>query len=114
MQIDVSLKENKLIDYHLIDYYHKLISDYHLPIFPMFKISKNFCALVQEENSVNQENWWVMEYETKIIFLLVWPIAAKKSIVTFTTNSKVTVKLTRISVTDAQLTKVWRHSLKAI
>ena len=33
-------------------------------------------------------------------------IAAKKSIVTFTTNSKATVKLTRTSVTDAQLTKV--------
>ena len=33
-------------------------------------------------------------------------IAAKKSIVTFTTNSKATVKLTQISVTDAQLTKV--------
>ena len=32
-------------------------------------------------------------------------IVAKKSIVTFTTNSKATVKLTRISVTDTQLTK---------
>ena len=39
-------------------------------------------------------------------------IVAKKSIVTFTTNSKATVKLTQISVTDAQLTKyditIWR------
>ena len=33
-------------------------------------------------------------------------IAAKQSIVTFKTNSKATVKLTRTSVTDAQLTKV--------
>ena len=32
-------------------------------------------------------------------------IATKKSIVTFTTNSKATLKLTQISVTDAQLTK---------
>ena len=37
----------------------------------MLKISQNFCALFQE-NYVNQENWWIMEYETKIIFLLVW------------------------------------------
>ena len=33
-------------------------------------------------------------------------IAVKKSIVTFTANSKATVKLTRTSVADAQLTKV--------
>ena len=32
-------------------------------------------------------------------------IATKKSIVTFTTNSKVTLKLTQISVIDAHLTK---------
>ena len=33
-------------------------------------------------------------------------IAAKKSIVNFTTNSKATVKLTRISVTEVQQTEL--------
>ena len=41
-------------------------------------------------------------------------IATKMSIVAFTTNSKATVKLTQISVTDAQLTKAWHHNLKVI
>ena len=58
------------------------------------------------EDNINEKPRRVSKtFSTKEQNLKKRNIATKKSTVTFTTNSKATVKLTRISVTDAQLTK---------
>ena len=66
------------------------------------------CKLFQqneiEDNTKNQEQS-AKSFPSKSKTLKQKNIAKKKSIVSFTTNSKATVKLTLIPVTDAQLTK---------